>query len=271
MKTGLKRNTIDKFYTKNCVINDIFKTIEGMDLFKEDDLIIEPSAGNGAFLDNLKDYNYMAYDIQPEDERIQKQDFLTLDIKTDKDIHFIGNPPFGRQSSLAKRFIKHCISFKNTKSISFILPLSFKKLTMNKVFGKHFHLVYEKTLDKKSFYYDNNDYDIPCVFQIWKYDTNERVLKQNTKCDIFDWIHKNNKDKSDFAIRRVGGNAGVITDKVLEVSDQSYYYIKLKQINKKDFLDIYKTIEFTFDNTFGPKSINKAEFCNYIKLKLNNK
>ena len=57
-----------------------------------------------------------------------KQDFLELDIKLYKDVknvHTIGNPPFGRQSTLAKKFIKKCAVFSD--SISFILPKSFRK------------------------------------------------------------------------------------------------------------------------------------------------
>ena len=45
-------------------------------------------------------------------------------------IHVIGNPPFGRQSSLAIKFIKKSCSFSDT--ISFILPKSFKKDSMKK-------------------------------------------------------------------------------------------------------------------------------------------
>ena len=51
---GLKRNSIDKFYTKKEV------AMYCINLFKEyvkpnnGDLIIEPSAGNGAFIDAIK-------------------------------------------------------------------------------------------------------------------------------------------------------------------------------------------------------------------------
>jgi hypothetical protein len=47
-------------------------------------------------------------------------------------IHIIGNPPFGRQSSTAIKFIKKSCLFCN--SLSFILPKSFKKDSLkNKV------------------------------------------------------------------------------------------------------------------------------------------
>ena len=88
-----------------------------IDLFHEtisvdkDDFIIEPSAGNGSFSQFLQEYtNLKAYDLFPEKEGIIQQDFFTLDIDPlkEEECHVLGNPPFGRQSSLAKRFIKKC-------------------------------------------------------------------------------------------------------------------------------------------------------------------
>jgi len=97
----------------------------------ENDLIIEPSAGNGSFIKIIKELskNYKFYDLLQENKEIVKQDFLLLDveeiIKLYNKVHIIGNPPFGRQSSLAIQFIKKCCSFADT--ISFILPKSFRK------------------------------------------------------------------------------------------------------------------------------------------------
>lgn len=74
------------------------------------DTIVEPSAGNGSFSNLLKNYykNFIAYDIQPECSKIIKQDFLSLNLtQFKKPIHFIGNPPFGKQASLAIKFFNH--------------------------------------------------------------------------------------------------------------------------------------------------------------------
>ena len=77
--------------------------------------------------------NVLSYDIAPEKEYIEKQDYLELDISkmTSTTYHVIGNPPFGRQSSLAKKFIKK--TCKYASSISFILPKSFKKESFQKL------------------------------------------------------------------------------------------------------------------------------------------
>ena len=79
--TGLKRDTIDKFYTKL----DISKKC--CDLFKQHiyvipklDIILEPSAGNGSFIPFLKPLceTCLFYDIEPEASLIVKQDYLQL-------------------------------------------------------------------------------------------------------------------------------------------------------------------------------------------------
>ncbi len=76
----------------------------------------------------------------PEHDEIIKQNYLELNYTKMREdfnkIHIIGNPPFGRQSSLAIKFIKKCCEFSN--SISFILPKSFKKESMRKSFHNEF-------------------------------------------------------------------------------------------------------------------------------------
>jgi predicted RNA methylase len=143
--TGLNRNTIDKYYTKKNIVEQCVVYLKTHINITKEDLIIEPSAGNGAFIDQIKmlSDNYAFYDLEPENEQITKQDFLELNHATlkDKTVHIIGNPPFGRQSSAAIKFIKKCCEFSN--SISFILPKSFKKESMRKHFTNNFHLLFE--------------------------------------------------------------------------------------------------------------------------------
>jgi hypothetical protein len=85
--------------------------------------------GNGSFIKGIKSItnNFKFYDLEPDNEEIIKQDYLLYDYDNIKKIyskiHIIGNPPFGRQSSLAIKFIKKSCEFCDT--ISFILPLNF--------------------------------------------------------------------------------------------------------------------------------------------------
>ena len=47
---GLKRNAIDKFYTKKETVDFIITIFKKHIALNNDDLIIEPSAGNGSFI-----------------------------------------------------------------------------------------------------------------------------------------------------------------------------------------------------------------------------
>jgi hypothetical protein len=271
-KKGLKRNTIDKYYTK---INIVEQCIEAMKKYiniSKDDLIIEPSAGNGSFIENIKKIteNYKFYDLEPENKEIIKQDFLNFDFvelkQKYKNIHIVGNPPFGRQASLAIKFIKKCCLFSN--SISFILPKSFKKDSMKKHFSKNFHLIYEIDLLENSFLVNNVDSDVPCVFQIWQHknETRNSIIKVNPL--YFKFVNK--EDNPDISFRRVGVNAGSIMKEINDKSTQSHYFIKFTN-NKtiEQNIEKLKLLQFEFNNTVGPKSISKPELINEFNKLLN--
>ena len=262
---GLNRNTIDKYYTKPSIVEQCIELIKKYITITTNDLIIEPSAGNGSFIKNIKTLsdNCKFYDIEPEHNEVYKQDFLELDYKklkqTYTNIHIIGNPPFGRQSSLAIKFIKKCCLFSN--SISFILPKSFKKDSMKQAFDKFYHLIHEIDLLENSFLVNSIETNVPCVFQIWQYkpDIRHDVDKQIPL--NFKFVKK--EDTPDISFRRVGVNAGIIMTDINNKSSQSHYFIKFtnnKSINEN--IEKLKVIKFNFNNTVGPKSISKPELIN---------
>src|SRR5574344_2003660 len=97
---------LDKYYTDEILAKSLIeKTFSILENITE---VIEPSAGAGAFSNNIK--NCIAYDIEPEQQNITKQDFLTLDIKYKKGRLIIGNPPFGQRNILALKFFKKAIN-----------------------------------------------------------------------------------------------------------------------------------------------------------------
>ena len=53
-KKGLKRNTIDKFYTKQSIVIQCIEMFKKYISIEKDDIIIEPSAGNGSFIEEIK-------------------------------------------------------------------------------------------------------------------------------------------------------------------------------------------------------------------------
>lgn len=263
--TGLNRNTIDKFYTKKDIVNLCMNEIIKLNFISpESSLIIEPSSGNGAFVKSIQSLsnNHLFIDIEPENEEyIIQMDYLTFDInkflmnKNYEKIHIIGNPPFGRQSSLANKFIKKSCEFCD--SLSFILPKSFKKDSMKKVFPLNFHLIFEMDLPKESFLVNNVSYDVPCIFQVWIKRSFNREINEKIEPEGYRFVKQN--ESPDISFRRVGVNAGTISQDINK-SVQSHYFIKFNNENSlEDNLKKLSSIKFHFDNTVGPKSISKPE------------
>jgi tRNA G10 N-methylase Trm11 len=230
---------------------------ENVDI-RDDDLIIEPSAGNGSFIPSIKSItdNCRFYDIEPMHEEIKQMDYLEYKHnKTHSRVHIIGNPPFGRQSSLAIKFIKKSTEFCN--SISFILPKSFKKDGLQRFFPLDYHLVYQEDVPNDSFLVDGKEYNVPCVFQIWIKRLYERQVKDKNIPKGFKFVKKD--EDPDISFRRVGVNAGTITMDT-DKSIQSHYFIKFtNNLSLMDNLDTLSYASFDFNNTVGPKSISKSE------------
>jgi hypothetical protein len=262
-KTGLQRDVLDKFYTDKSIVLNCYKNIiDNISIDFEEDLIIEPSAGNGAFINTIKKLckNYKFYDIEPEHKEIKKQDFLSLDLSYIDDIngklHIIGNPPFGRQSSLAIKFIKKSCLYCD--SISFILPKSFKKDSLKKHFPLNFHLIYEEDLPNNAFLIDDKETNVPSTFQIWikKDIKRDLILKLTPSCYTF--VKKT--ENPHIAFRRVGFYAGNIDINITDKSIQSHYFICFNdESDISNKLEKLKNIKFDFENTVGPKSISKQE------------
>ena len=163
----------DKFYTKSPIAIECIQQIN----LSSYNTIIEPSAGNGSFANQIE--NCLALDIDPEYDNIIQQDFLLFD--SSKLLHpvlVIGNPPFGRQSSVAIKFIKKSCEFCD--DCSFILPKSFKKNSLKRAFPPNFHLIYETDLPSNSFLVDAVEHDVPCVFQIWEKKDTKMLLKKKS-------------------------------------------------------------------------------------------
>lgn len=268
---GLQRDTIDKFYTKTDVANTCITYIKEHLSIHKKDLIIEPSAGNGSFIEGIKTLsdNYLFYDISPENPEIEKTDFLQntyhhLRNKHDK-IHIVGNPPFGRQATLAIKFIKKCCEFSD--SISFVVPKSFKKESMQKAFSLCFHKIFEIDLPEKCFMINGKEYTVPCIFQIWEKKDTYRNISQKLEPKNFIFVKKD--EKPDISFRRVGVNAGTIDTNISSKSIQSHYFIKF--INQKDISENIKrisSIKYPFNNTVGPKSISKQELIREFNIRL---
>ena len=273
--TGKYRvNLKDKFYTKNDVAKKCIDVIIEKYSKTNEYLWIEPSAGDGSFLRNIPtSYEKIGVDLEPGSPDIIAADFLKWDcvnyVNENRKIIIFGNPPFGRQASLAKAFIKKSCVIADM--IAFILPKSFLKPSMSNAFDIKFHCEYSIELAKDSFLINGVAHDVPCVFQIWVKKQENRDIELRVEESGFKYRKPN--ELYDLAIRRVGGLAGKAYRRgIKEFNAQTHYFIKLDDVENgaiEKFMERVNLHKFS-DNTVGPRSISKTEMNMVLNGIINN-
>lgn len=258
---------LDQFYTKPLVAKHCYDVLN-QKFYLKHYVLLEPSAGSGSF-SSLFHKNSIALDLDPKESHIKQQDFLLLDTNElrQKNVFVIGNPPFGKNSSLAIKFFNKSAEFANF--IAFILPKTFKKESVINKLEPYFHLVEEMDLPKNSFVFDGEDYDVPCVFQIWKkrYFKRDKVTSSR-ESKFFTFVKKND---ADFAIRRVGGLAGKVIENFENYKEPSHYYIKVntQEISRNDLINklksIYPELQKIAKYSAGNPSLSKGELIGELE------
>jgi hypothetical protein len=268
-KTKIIRNEgLDKFYTNDNIVELCINELLQFYPWNHWDLIIEPSAGNGQFLFKIPVDNKIGLDIKPDHDDIIEQDFLLYKPNEKyKNILIIGNPPFGKNSSLAIKFFNHASKWCNV--IAFIIPRTFRKISVQNKLNTNFHLIHDIEIPLSPCSFTPN-MSVKCCFQIWK--------KENFNRDkiILDKVHNDwvflqmgEKDKNnqptppvnaDFAIRAYGGKCGeILSEDLLNLRPKSYHWIKSNidiDILKKNFNNIDYSISL---NTARQNSIGRGE------------
>jgi len=250
--------SLQKFYTKPEIARECCRRVQShINIDRNKDCVIEPSAGNGAFIGGIHKLcnNTIFMDIKPEHPRIQKQNYLTYTPPSHPSkIHVVGNPPFGFKGSSAIKFIKKSAQFCHT--MSFILPLSFAKKSMQHSVPLQYHLVHSWILPENSFVHHGKEMHIPCVFQIWI--RKSKLRKEQETPQPIGYHFVKNPLQADAAIRRVGSNAGKIYTQALhERNINSHYFIKLK--DKKNVALLHDIKIQNKHYVSGPCSISKKD------------
>jgi len=238
---------LDKYYTsdelaKYCI--DKTYEIIGHDNISE---VIEPSAGLGAFSNQIE--GCMAYDIEPDNPNIIKQDYLSLELEYLKGRLIIGNPPYGSRNTLSVRFFKKSIQIADY--ISFISSIS---QLNNNIQMYEFDLVYSEDLGEKLY----TDRKLRCCLNIYKRPENGLNPKPNYKLkDIEIREQRRNGQQIDdfeYDIGICGGGSGII-GKIPQYIGQ-YRNEKYIKIHNKQFKD---KVIYLVKNTNWEK-----EVCNGI-------
>lgn len=229
--------------------------------------IIEPSAGNGSFSNQIKDC--IAYDIDPKNSSIKQQDFLQLNLSYKKGRLFIGNPPFGNSNKYLQ-FYNRCCLYGDY--IAFILPPSQYKYSLR---CYKFDLIYSELLGSVN--YQGHIIRSQC-FNIYKRPINgilnKKVSYKLKDVEIIDYrkyyTWDINKEKPNWDIAFCGwgdGTLGKRINKPHTYAREIYVYVKNKQYLKQ--IDVLLSRENLLKNFTGIASSFVSNNMLYIYLRNN--
>jgi len=259
---------LDKFYTIPEISNKCLNIIGTKYNWDTWDLVVEPSAGNGSFLTKIPTSKKIGIDIEPEHTDIIKKDFFDYEPSAGfNNILVVGNPPFGRVSSLAIKFFNHAAEWCNV--IAFIIPKTFRRVSLQNRLHKKFHLIYDEEIpsDPCSF---SPPMQVKCCFQIWeKKDENRDIIKLATKHADWDFLSNGPPDNSgqptppkgaDFALLAYGGNCGRIVTKELDkLRPKSWHWVKAK-ISTPLLIERFRSLDYSISkDTARQNSIGRGE------------
>lgn len=259
MNNILTSRMLDKFYTSDEAVRLCTSFLSENTAGKPKPVLcVEPSAGAGAFLPFLP-RPFLAMDIAPEGPRILKQDFLSWrPERVAGPIWVIGNPPFGKNASLAMRFLNHAASFSDV--VAFILPRTFEKPRFASRVSPDLHLAGQIILPEMCFTLDGSPLNVPSVFQVWERRESKReIIKHSFSHPHFSFVPI---EQGDFIVQRVGVRAGTVKDASATVSASSHVGVRATVlINPATLRTRFEALDYdrVKHRTAGNPSVGKGE------------
>ena len=263
---------VDKFYTLPTIAEKCLAHVGTRYQWSDWGLVIEPSAGNGSFLTRIPVEHKLGMDILPEHPDILTQDFLTYAPPSDtSNILVVGNPPFGRVSSLAIKFFNHASKWATV--IAFILPRTFRRISVQNKLNTNFHLVFDAEIPTEPCAFQP-PMMAKCCFQIWEKRVIQRpMVSMPTQHPDWEFLGFGPKDingqptpiqGADFAIRAYGGKCGDIVAIGLEhLRPKSWHWIKVNpnsSINVQTLMERFKSLDYAVSlDTARQNSIGRGE------------
>jgi hypothetical protein len=266
--TEIREQGLDKFYTIPKISKKCIESVGSMYDWSKWELVVEPSAGNGSFLNIIPSDKKIGIDISPENQDIIEQDFFTYKPPSSiNDILVIGNPPFGKVSSLAIKFFNYASNWATV--IAFIIPRTFRRISVHNRLNQNFHLVFDEDIPTNPCSFTPRMM-VKCCFQIWEKREEKREFHDlptsHIDWDFLDFGPKDSNgqptppDGANFAIRAYGGKCGEIVKINLQtLRPKSWHWIK-SNIDTTLLINRFKNLDYSLSfNTARQNSIGKGE------------
>lgn len=260
-------SALDQFYTNPLVagryVRSLIKSYPDPQAF-----FVEPAAGDGAFVKPLRraGRKVRAIDIEPAAAGIRCGDFLNErplfeERPKNSKVIVLGNPPFGKNASVAVRFFNTAAGHSDV--IAFIVPRTFRKISLQSRLDRRFHLVHDSNVERDAFLLNGRKHDVPCAWQIWERSSEIRTPPEPPS--VSHLIDYTGRSSADFAVRRVGFYAGrVVTGRIDECSLTTHYFMREL---RKGVIEALRSVDWSdiVGQTAGVRSLSKKE----IAFKLN--
>lgn len=267
-----KSRELDQFYTKPEVAEYCTNVLKGYYPLEAFDHIVEPAAGSGAFFNLFPEDKRIGLDIDPKID-VKKCDFLTeYDYYINNEggrVLVLTNPPYGKNSTKAVSFFKKASEFANV--IGYLVPIQWKRYSLQNRLPKDWNLIHTEDLNKDSFIFEGESYEVSTCFQIWtKHNYHPDIrsrIKPITSHSDFEFVKDTNS--ADFLLVVCGRRKNYIHETDSKVSKWTVERIKC---NKPYVREIFESIHW---DKFGEQStgtmwINKEmivrEYVNAKKL-----
>ena len=153
---------LDQYFTKSEVVHRCLGRLGDLSRY---DLVVEPSAGNGAFLRGINHGHKIGIDIDPQHESVIQADWFKFEVPGEHEsVLVVGNPPYGQYHKQSSAFIRRAMSFENVCTIAFILPNVYRKHTRQRIIPKSWRIALMLDLGRDCFTLNGKDYHVPTSF-----------------------------------------------------------------------------------------------------------
>lgn len=153
-----------------------------------------------------------------------------------------GNPPFGKNSSLALKFINKAAEFSDF--IAMILPRTFRKESMSRLIHPGLMGLIDVDVPKDSFIFKNRTKDVPKRFMVFKKSSGQKTLSppKPTTSRHFSFTEK---ETGAVSFQRVGARAGTVREEFRDRATTSHYFLQpIPPMTKERLIAVLASIDW---------------------------
>ena len=257
----VRAQQLDKFYTKPSIAKQCLESLGARWPWSRWDLVVEPSAGNGSFYLQIPTQKKVGVDLAPDHPQIQTADFFTWSPPPGtQNCLVVGNPPFGRVSSLAIRFFCHAAEFASV--IAFIVPRTFRRISVQEKLPRTFHLVLDTSIPVKPCAFQPA-MNVKCCWQVWERRQEERVprILETTHPH---WEFLEGAEGASLAIRAYGGKCGELrwgnSEGFSALAPRSWHWIRPQGVSAEELGQRFSALDYSCsEDTARQNSIGRGD------------